>query len=100
VIADNGQVALDVIDSKPFDAVLMDIQMPVMDGLTATAELRKRYSKQQMPIIAMTAHAMSGDKEKSLAAGMNAHITKPIVLTELFETLSHWITYKHNHKDD
>ena len=100
VIADNGQVALDVIDSKPFDAVLMDIQMPVMDGLTATAELRKRYSKQQMPIIAMTAHAMSGDKEKSLAAGMNAHITKPIVLTELFETLSHWIAYKHNHKDD
>jgi two-component system sensor histidine kinase/response regulator len=100
VIADNGQVALDVIDSKTFDAVLMDIQMPVMDGLTATAELRKRYSKQQMPIIAMTAHAMSGDKEKSLAAGMNAHITKPIVLTELFETLSHWITYKHNHKDD
>jgi two-component system sensor histidine kinase/response regulator len=100
VIADNGQVALDMIDSQPFDAVLMDIQMPIMDGLTATAELRKRYNKEQMPIIAMTAHAMSGDKEKSLAAGMNAHITKPIVLSELFETLSHWINYKNNHKDD
>jgi CheY-like chemotaxis protein len=100
VIADNGQVALDMIDSQPFDAVLMDIQMPIMDGLTATAELRKRYNKEQMPIIAMTAHAMSGDKEKSLAVGMNAHITKPIVLSELFETLSHWINYKNNHKDD
>ena len=98
VIADNGQIALDIIDSKPFDAVLMDIQMPVMDGLTASLALRKRYTKEQMPIIAMTAHAMSGDREKSLAAGMNAHITKPIVLAELFETLSHWIAYKNSHK--
>jgi CheY-like chemotaxis protein len=74
----------------------MDIQMPVMDGLTASKELRKRYSPEQLPIIAMTAHAMSGDREKSLAAGMNAHITKPIVLNELFDTLSHWIEYKNN----
>lgn len=98
VIADNGQAALDVIDTQPFDAVLMDIQMPVMDGLTAAKELRKRYSPEQMPIIAMTAHAMSGDREKSLAAGMNAHITKPIVLNELFDTLTEWITYKNNNK--
>ncbi|NKF51216.1 response regulator [Shewanella sp. WXL01] len=98
VLADNGQIALDLIDTRPFDAVLMDIQMPVMDGLTAAAELRKRYSPEEMPIIAMTAHAMSGDREKSLAAGMNAHITKPIVLTELFETLTHWIEYKNNAK--
>ena len=76
----------------------MDIQMPVMDGLTASKELRKRYSAEQMPIIAMTAHAMSGDREKSLAAGMNAHITKPIVLNELFDTLSYWIEYKNNNK--
>ncbi|BDM65855.1 hypothetical protein NFHSH190041_33070 [Shewanella sp. NFH-SH190041] len=94
VVADNGQAALDMIDSQPFDAVLMDIQMPVMDGLTATRELRKRYSAEQLPVIAMTAHAMSGDREKSLAAGMNAHITKPIELNELFETLSHWIKHK------
>jgi len=98
VMADNGQIALDLIDTRPFDAVLMDIQMPVMDGLTASKELRKRYSAQQMPIIAMTAHAMSGDREKSLAAGMNAHITKPIVLNELFDTLSYWIEYKNNNK--
>ncbi|MCL1067438.1 response regulator [Shewanella olleyana] len=98
VVADNGQIALDIIDTKPFDAVLMDIQMPVMDGLTAAQELRKRYSTEQMPIIAMTAHAMSGDREKSLKAGMNAHITKPIVLNELFDTLEHWIDYKNSHK--
>ncbi|GIU23574.1 hypothetical protein TUM4433_06240 [Shewanella schlegeliana] len=90
-VAENGQIALDMIDKTQYDAVLMDIQMPVMDGLTATKELRKRYSAEELPVIAMTAHAMSGDREKSLAAGMNAHITKPIVLTELFETLSHWI---------
>ena len=90
-VAENGQVALDMVDAKRYDAVLMDIQMPVMDGLTATKELRKRYSKEELPVIAMTAHAMSGDREKSLAAGMNAHITKPIVLNELFDTLAHWI---------
>ncbi|MCL1094101.1 response regulator [Shewanella kaireitica] len=90
-VAENGQIALDMIDAANYDAVLMDIQMPVMDGLTATKELRKRYSATELPVIAMTAHAMSGDREKSLSAGMNAHITKPIVLNELFETLSHWI---------
>ena len=93
-VADNGQFALDMIDDKAYDAVLMDIQMPVMDGLTATKALRERFSLEALPIIAMTAHAMSGDREKSLAAGMNAHITKPIVLNELFETLSHWIGEK------
>ncbi|QDF65965.1 response regulator [Shewanella sp. SNU WT4] len=90
-VADNGEIALAMITPNKYDAVLMDIQMPVMDGLTATQELRKIYSSQELPIIAMTAHAMSGDKDKSLAAGMNAHITKPIVLSELFETLEYWI---------
>ncbi|MCE9685843.1 response regulator [Shewanella sp. AS16] len=97
VVADNGQIALDIVDSRPFDAVLMDIQMPVMDGLTAAKALRQRFTTEQLPIIAMTAHAMSGDREKSLAAGMNAHITKPIVLNELFETLNHWIKHKTQH---
>ncbi|QLE87024.1 response regulator [Shewanella sp. Scap07] len=93
-VADNGQIAIDMIAKRKYDAVLMDIQMPVMDGLTATQELRKQYSATELPIIAMTAHAMSGDREKSLAAGMNAHITKPIVLNELFDTLTHWINQK------
>ncbi|MCE9679849.1 response regulator [Shewanella sp. AS1] len=90
-VAENGQIAIDMVEKKKYDAILMDIQMPVMDGLSATKELRKRYSQTELPIIAMTAHAMSGDREKSLAVGMNAHITKPIVLDELFSTLSHWI---------
>ncbi|MEI6858691.1 MAG: response regulator [Shewanella sp.] len=90
-VADNGQIAIDMLAEKDFDAVLMDIQMPVMDGLTAAREIRKRFSQQELPIIAMTAHAMSGDRDKSLLAGMNAHITKPIVLRELFDTLSYWI---------
>ncbi|MBL4817396.1 response regulator [Shewanella sp.] len=93
-VADNGQIAIDMLAEKDFDAVLMDIQMPVMDGLTATKEIRKHFSLQELPIIAMTAHAMSGDREKSLSAGMNAHITKPIVLNELFDTLSYWIKQK------
>jgi CheY-like chemotaxis protein len=90
-VAENGQIALEMIDAASYDAVLMDIQMPVMDGLTATKELRKRYPASELPVIARTAHAMSGDREKSLSAGMNAHITKPIVLNELFETISYWI---------
>ena len=91
VIAGDGQEALEVIEKEKFDAVLMDIQMPIMDGLTATKALRKIYSMDELPIIAMTAHAMSGDKEKSLQAGMNAHITKPIELVELFGTLKELI---------
>ncbi|WP_133405387.1 response regulator [Parashewanella tropica] len=90
-IAENGQVALDMIAQNIYQAVLMDIQMPVMDGLTAAKKLRETYSATELPIIAMTAHAMSGDREKSLSAGMNAHITKPIILNELFDTLSEWI---------
>lgn len=75
----NGQEAIVKLTSDPeFDCVLMDIQMPVKDGLTATRELRKNRSFDAMPILAMTAHAMTGEREKSLAAGMNDHITKPI----------------------
>ena len=89
--ARNGHEGIELAKELQPDVILMDIQMPVMDGPTATKELRKRYSKEELPVIAMTAHAMSGDREKSLAAGMNAHITKPIVLNELFDTLAHWI---------
>ena len=93
-LADNGQLAVDAAFSKDYDVVLMDIQMPVMDGLAATKAIRLEYTDAQLPIIAMTAHAMSGDKEKSLAAGMNAHITKPLVLKEMFDTVSECIKYK------
>jgi two-component system sensor histidine kinase/response regulator len=76
--ATNGLEAIDKITRHSYDIVLMDIQMPYMDGLTATREIRKKPECQQLPIVAMTAHAMKGEREKSLEAGMNDHITKPI----------------------
>jgi CheY-like chemotaxis protein len=72
----------------------MDIQMPEMDGLTATRAIRALPSFKSLPIVAMTAHAMSGDRELSLAAGMNDHISKPINLQELYQTLLKWVTPK------
>ncbi|WP_240473380.1 response regulator [Ferrimonas senticii] len=88
-LAENGQIAVDLVAADNFDLILMDIQMPVMDGLQAAALIRASHP--DLPIIAMTAHAMSGDRDKSLAAGMNDHITKPIVLPQLFETLKQWL---------
>jgi len=91
-VAENGQIAVEAVQSRDYQTVLMDIQMPVMDGLAAAQEIRKTFSKELLPIIAMTAHAMAGDKEKSLAAGMNDHITKPLVLKEMFETIARCIS--------
>jgi CheY-like chemotaxis protein len=93
-VADNGEIALDILRSCPngtYAAVLMDMQMPVMDGLTATRELRKDPSCRSMPIIAMTANAMSRDIERCAEAGMNDHIAKPIDEAGLWATLSRWI---------
>jgi CheY-like chemotaxis protein len=120
-LAVNGRQAVDMVRAHDYDAVLMDIQMPVMDGYKATREIRKwenglkahssefiaegreqetenRRQKQTagdpssaLPIIAMTAHAMAGDREKTLASGMNDHVTKPIDTRELFAVLSKWI---------
>ena len=92
-IASNGKEALRMLDESEFDAVLMDIQMPEMDGLTAARHIRERREKRfrELPVIAMTAHAMSGDREKSVAAGMNDHIAKPIDPKRLLETLAKWI---------
>ncbi|RLJ40068.1 hybrid sensor histidine kinase/response regulator [Acidovorax sp. 106] len=90
-VADNGQIALDKLAQTAYDAVLMDMQMPVMDGLTATRLLRENPAWAQLPVLAMTANAMSADREKCLQAGMNGHIAKPIDPDELFATLLHWI---------
>ena len=91
-IAENGQQALDILAEQVFDIVLMDIQMPVMDGLTAAMEIRKHQKYQSLPIIAMTAHAREEDKERSLAAGMDLHIAKPVtaklLLTSILQALN------------
>jgi len=90
-VADNGKIALDKVASQEFDAILMDIQMPIMDGYTATAEIRKLPEKAHLPIIAMTANAMSGDKERCIAAGMNDHLPKPIDPENVFKTLRKYV---------
>jgi signal transduction histidine kinase/DNA-binding response OmpR family regulator len=83
----NGIMAVEMAIEQSYDLVLMDIQMPEMDGLTATREIRKRLSADKLPIVAMTAHAIKGEYEKSLASGMNDHITKPIDPDVLYRTL-------------
>ena len=88
-IAENGQLAIDAVAAAdpPFDAVLMDIQMPVMDGYTATARIRQTLGMTRLPIIAMTANAMASDREACLAAGMNDHVGKPFDLLNLVAAL-------------
>ncbi|MEY2954098.1 MAG: hypothetical protein RLZZ401_2185, partial [Pseudomonadota bacterium] len=101
VLAHNGQQALDILGSDTrFDAVLMDCQMPVMDGYTATRAIRRMPALADTPIIAMTANAMIGDKEKVMEAGMNDHIAKPLDVDHMFATLAEWITPAHAKKAD
>jgi signal transduction histidine kinase/CheY-like chemotaxis protein/HPt (histidine-containing phosphotransfer) domain-containing protein len=107
-IATNGEEAVHAVKEREFEAVLMDIQMPVMDGFQATKEIRKwekgikessvfskrlteTSAQEPMPIIAMTAHAMTGDREKCLEAGMNDYVSKPIEPEKLFSALARWI---------
>lgn len=85
--ASNGQLAIDMLNDEAYDCVLMDIQMPVLDGLSATRKIREMGIHSDRPIIAMTAHAMAGEREKSLAAGMNEHVSKPIDPKKLYQTL-------------
>ncbi|MBF0516693.1 MAG: response regulator [Nitrospirae bacterium] len=93
VLAINGQEAIDTLaHDSMFDGVLMDCQMPVMDGYSATRQLRKNPAFQNLPIIAMTANAMAGDREKVLTCGMWDHIAKPLDVAEMFGTIAKWIT--------
>ncbi len=90
-LAADGQEGVNAVKANNYDVVLMDVQMPVMDGYTATREIRKDKQFKDLPIIAMTAHAMTGDEDKSLQVGMNGHVTKPIDPDLLFSTLQKWI---------
>ena len=87
--AEHGQAALSALAATTVDAVLMDVQMPVMDGLEATAAIRhkERGTGRHLPIVALTAHAMKGDRELCIAAGMDDYLTKPVRSSELRETL-------------
>jgi len=89
--ADNGEIALKKVQENHYDLVLMDMQMPVMDGVTATREIRKLPRFASLPILAMTANVMAGDREQCEAAGMNDHVAKPIDPDALFAALLKWI---------
>ncbi|MDP1524383.1 MAG: response regulator [Rhodocyclaceae bacterium] len=95
MVADNGREALDRLATESFDGVLMDMQMPVMDGIEATRAIRRQAKFKDLPIIAMTANAMASDEASCLAAGMNAHVPKPIDPDHLFGVLAQWVTPAH-----
>mgnify|MGYP001829258290 CR=1 FL=1 len=92
-IANHGREALDKLERATYDGVLMDIQMPVMDGYTAACKIREDPRFEDLPILAMTANAMVEDRERALAVGMNDHITKPIEPKELFAALLKWVQH-------
>jgi len=91
VIAEDGAVAVQQVQETDFDLVFMDVQMPVMDGYEATSAIRAKSEFEKLPIIAMTAHAMVGDRERCLAAGMDDYLSKPIDPEALFAMLKRWL---------
>jgi PAS domain S-box-containing protein len=90
-VADSGEAALALLATHSFDAVLMDVQMPGLDGYEATRRIRLNPAWASLPIIAMTAHAMVADRGKSLGAGMNDHVNKPVAPAELYAALARWL---------
>ena len=98
-VVENGEEALNILDEKVFDLILMDCQMPVMDGYKATTLIRKQEKFVDLPIIAMTANVMREDVDKALSVGMNDHIGKPIDFDLVLFTLSKWLT-KNDQKND
>jgi CheY-like chemotaxis protein len=86
-IANNGDQALSLLERELFDIILMDIQMPIMDGLEAVRRIRAQETRKHIPIVAITAHAMSGDKERYLSMGIDAYVAKPIDRKVLLTTI-------------
>ncbi|MEP6961251.1 MAG: response regulator, partial [Acidobacteriota bacterium] len=93
-VANNGQEALDMLSKTPngYQLVLMDVQMPVLDGLEATRIIRRDHRWDAMPVVAMTAHAMAGDRERCLKAGMDAYLSKPLQAAQLIVTIEKLLT--------
>ncbi|MBF0108503.1 MAG: response regulator [Magnetococcales bacterium] len=98
-VAADGRAVLRKVKEKSYAVVLMDLQMPLMDGFEATRLLRENPACAQLPIIAMTAHNLAGDREKCLAAGMNDHVGKPINTEELFQCLLRWVHPRQEDRD-
>ena len=96
-IAANGQIAVDMVQaaSASYDLVLMDMQMPVMDGLEATRMIRESLGLLELPIVAMTANAMSDDRQACLDAGMNEHVAKPLDMDELVDMILQHAPLRH-----
>lgn len=90
-VVNNGREAVERVAEQPFDVILMDLQMPVLDGLDATRQIRKMVDKHDVPIIALTASAMPGDKERCLGVGMNGYVTKPVSKLDLYNNLLQWV---------
>jgi len=90
-LADSGEQAIELARHTPYDLILMDVQMPGVDGLAATAAIRQLAGYRETPILAVTANAFDDDKQRCLAAGMNGHVSKPVDPDKLFETLLHWL---------
>jgi len=90
-VANNGKEALEILEKEPFDGILMDCQMPIMDGYEATRQIREKDQYKDLPILSMTANVMSGDIDKAQKAGMNDNIAKPIVPNDMFATMAKWI---------
>ena len=94
-VANNGLEALEAVNASshapPFDLVLMDLQMPELDGYETARRLRENPANSRMPIVAMTAHAMPEERQRCLDAGMNDHISKPIEVDKFFATLLRWM---------
>nr|WP_245353394.1 hybrid sensor histidine kinase/response regulator [Clostridium punense] len=98
-IANNGLEATGMYEKTHYDIVLMDIQMPLMDGIQATRKIREMNTKRSVPIIAMTAHALKGDRERFLSQGMDGYISKPIKVEELFDTINQCLFIKNSEED-
>jgi PAS domain S-box-containing protein len=93
-IAENGQQAIEKVNNKVYDLVLMDVQMPVMDGLKATDQIRLNHDKMSLPILAMSASAFNDDRQACLDVGMNDFVAKPVSANNLFSTLLKWLPFK------